>query len=545
MESNVLDTEGTLVNVAGENLRTTLNDLRKRPAAGGAEDADLCKRVKGDASSPPPQSAATPVDDDIQTEAPLQSPSAIRDHNAAASPSIVDEVPAVPDTVPSVFGEAITAIKRARKDDDHLNPMYWAALDLRKENGSPGANAIRAKNLLPPQELCQIDKRFTTIMKQAAQDFSVEAGNLLEILEALSSSLDTPRELGREVQKYGSVRFFDDLKDRIRSKKQAIMTDLADAKTGTPDSDYDEQGASHLISRLSQLENKRLDPDDIATRWILRAMETCCEIENAPTNVTERTNDVYYLMRFAILPSVSLRYGDGASLADRDDKKRRLSNAGSGKKVDFNYFIGSRELGVGENAGDAPSVQKIDSDWISCVKTAISQARSIRREAFGDKNPADFSRNTVELASQVACPFFLVEGTRIRFFLLFVVGTEIYAFNEYGTMSDVSQMDSKLKVFTRIARFFLIFERIMLNTNAKVNLVLTRVQEELLQKAAAEDPWAGPGPLPPTPVSKSLRRSKQMREANAPVAGPTPTKMPKAIPRKATPRTAIPDLPEA
>ncbi|KAJ3169722.1 hypothetical protein HDU87_000556 [Geranomyces variabilis] len=109
-----------------------------------------------------------------------------------------------------------------------------------------------------------------------------------------------------------------------------------------------------LTKDLADLKNRLCLPalgHTIATRWILRAMETCCEIENAPTNVTERTNDV---MRFAILPSVSLRYGDGAWPADRDDKKRKLS--------------GSRELGVGANAGDAPSMQKIESDWISCVK---------------------------------------------------------------------------------------------------------------------------------------------------------------------------------
>ncbi|KAI8821118.1 uncharacterized protein EV422DRAFT_54167 [Fimicolochytrium jonesii] len=69
-----------------------------------------------------------------------------------------------------------------------------------------------------------------------------------------------------------------------------------------------------------------------------------------------------------------LRYGDGASAADRDDNRLRTSK-GIGKKVDYDYFVGSRELGAGENSGDSPTKEKVNGDLIATIKVRTRHFR--------------------------------------------------------------------------------------------------------------------------------------------------------------------------
>ncbi|KAI8919428.1 hypothetical protein DFJ77DRAFT_508309 [Powellomyces hirtus] len=292
---------------------------------------------------------------------------------------------------------------------------------------------------------------------------------LLDVLQSLEQDLDPPLKLAETILENGSKAFITSLKDRIRMKKKEAEGDCTQFCEGSPDSDDLQryQDLEMYLKQLGTLEELNLNPKDPASIWIFEGIFGARWIPQAPNDRTERTYDIYYLANFAMLPPIALRYGERQSHADQDDKKRRMSTAGCGKKVDYNFFVDSQELRAEENTGSAPTRDKADNDLIASIKTAVSQVRCAKKQIFAEIQASDLpSKDAVELAAQIAPPFFVVQGLRIYFYVLFEIGPDIFAFKNFAEM-DISKIHEDLFALTWLARCFLLFQDLMIQAQCR------------------------------------------------------------------------------
>ncbi|KAJ3178989.1 hypothetical protein HDU87_003259 [Geranomyces variabilis] len=357
------------------------------------------------------------------------------------------------------YEEAVQRILKARSSEEAWDPIYWGALDLRYPGESPCADTQRAEHFLPKAIHLQVNQRIHDLLIHAREGISKYARALLDLLEALSRDLGSPKDLGAILVRDGAKEFLLSLKLRIRQKIMVAEEGVADRANGSPKSDEE----------------------------------------------------------------ADLRYGDGASPADRDDKRLRASK-GTGKRVDYDYYVGSRELGAGENSGDSPSKDKVNGDLIATIKLAIGQIRKAKKEVFADLPMMDRSKGACDMAAMIAPPFFVVDRHRIRFYVLCEIGSDIFAFRDFGEAVDFGSIDQELMQFSQLSRRFLLFQQLVIHSSAAVDSAKSRVQEDLLSIAGDKEFWGSGGPLPITPIKRDLVRSRTMRRASVPIAGPTPTK---------------------
>ncbi|KAJ3153735.1 hypothetical protein HDU86_005068 [Geranomyces michiganensis] len=204
---------------------------------------------------------------------------------------------------------------------------------------------------------------------------------------------------------------------------------------------------------------QNIDPKDTMTAWMLRKITVALDIKNCPAGRTERTVDVYWIVPFAKLPIAGLRYGEGSSRADEEDKKRRGSTSSMGKKVDFNHFLGTRELATGENAGYKPLISKVEADFISCVKCTVAQMRALKGPILASLDSSNIvpPSDIKEMLAQLALPFFLVDGMMIHFFCVFLVGEELFAFKDFASVN-LAKLDSDVIVALDLAQNFFLYE---------------------------------------------------------------------------------------
>ncbi|KNC97232.1 uncharacterized protein SPPG_07619 [Spizellomyces punctatus DAOM BR117] len=458
-----------------------------------------------------------------------------------ASGTCRDEVevpPPLPTTqMNTVFEKAISAMINFRKEHKATSTLFWSALDLRDHDPDyPLDDNERATEFVDYTTHQQLVSQFERIMNRASAKLSSSAVALLSVMRTLLECHELNRDvsvLARTIMVHGTAGLIDLLKRSLRNLTERILSEDDEDHTSQTSEDSAAEECNETREIWSKLENdaRQMDKDDEMTIWICRKLVECADIANCPQNPTERTIDIYYVVPFAKLPNAGVRYGEGCSRADDEDKKRRQSTTSGGKKVDFDYFLGTDEIGVGENFGYKSSRDKRDGDFIAATKCAIAQIRSLVKKTCVHLEAQNIapSKELKHGFAQIAVPFHVIRDYTVRFFCMFVVCDELYAFAEWAAV-DSAGMNGEILSILDMAENFLLFEALAGNAaslQADLQTAARRLVSTFGKKQRRASIWSRGGAhgVKPRPLVKnSTDRPKTWSRASAPLAGATPKK---------------------
>ncbi|KAI9099218.1 hypothetical protein DFS34DRAFT_59959 [Phlyctochytrium arcticum] len=428
-------------------------------------------------------------------------------------------LPIVLEAIDSDFGEfsrvihQIHEIRSSSSEDKALSSIYWGAIDLRStDSGGPLPENERGETFLPSETISKLHDHVNELLKDATKRISPSAVALLEVTKSINSTCDPrsgihPIRL-EDIQKamvWGGIPKIVELLQAYLAKFEIIIGEVED--------DEEDMAIEQVRALREQIQS--IDPDDKETFWILSNLFLLDRIRWEPLKPTERTTDAYRILPFAMMDNVSLRYGDGESKADSDDKKRRQSSS-TGKHVDYLHIIDGREFGSGESSRRALT----KSDFIAGLKIRSLKSAVVARTAGSTINIRPILD---EMLSVVCCPYYQAANGILHFRVLFNIGSELYAFQEWANVSlPAGDLESGLEM----AEKFLICRHAMIRSHEAV-----RHAEHLLDEALLANKCNLRFPRPVGIRGKRIPLVLKRRSWPAPAAVPAPGSTPKKTPK--------------
>ncbi|KNC99747.1 uncharacterized protein SPPG_05127 [Spizellomyces punctatus DAOM BR117] len=416
------------------------------------------------------------------------------------------------------FGPIVTRIKELRSSGSPgaLSTLFWSVVDLRTQEypDFPLPMNERGCTLLTGETITKLNEHFQSIMLDAQEKLSTSVVSLFEVLRSL-------------VQYDRSEYSIAKLSNVLHRGGICALKLLFSDKLEGMERLWRDQGSEDELQSVEETlaACQAIDPDDSMTKWVCRKFYDAEDMLLMPSDPTERTIDAYCILPFSKLPVVSLRYGEGACKADAEDKKRRNSES-KGKHVDFNHFLGGKEVGTGENAGVKPTQDKKDMDFVAGVKCSVALIRSYKQRIVSSckENGIDAPQDIIEDLQNLAVPFYHVQGTVCMFFLVFAIGNELYGLKEWDFV-DFGSMGESVDVILDMAWNFLCVQALHQSFEAsrryitlKVDKIIGRQKSQKLRTI-----WTIGSRGRGRHLSQPLRR-RSWTAASVPIPGHTPKK---------------------
>ncbi|KAJ3189091.1 hypothetical protein HDU85_002716 [Gaertneriomyces sp. JEL0708] len=396
-------------------------------------------------------------------------------------------------------------------------PLFWGALTLPTIHDAARNSAVENSefSLLCPATRESVVMHCQGIISQAAGSLSKSCIAFICLTRTIMNNVISP-EIDLTVQNFRSSLMkagIPGIAALLKSRLDLIQHYAGlDAELGADDvynvSD-DDLCEPCPLQQLAQAYTllADVDPSDEETNWVVDRILWLDGLQGEPMNPTERTVDIFHIVPFAISKTVQLRYGDGESKADSDDKTLRLSSSG-GKKVDYLHLVDGREFGSGENSRRGYE----HTDFIAGIKCAIAQLRSLKREL----GPTLAQHPLVErqFYSGVPVCFYQIRQHTIEFRVLFNIGSELYAWGEWAKISIAENLPTCLDA----AENFLIAKHIMETSSMAFQHVLKQLRARVTMMTS----WRGKGT-----DGLQLNIAKRTRwtpPQNSPVPAATPKK---------------------
>ncbi|KAI9003286.1 hypothetical protein BC832DRAFT_540737 [Gaertneriomyces semiglobifer] len=358
------------------------------------------------------------------------------------------------------FEDVVKHAIMLQQKGDAQRSLYWGGLDIRPfDDEQVGKENDRAHSFVGEKILATMHEHFTHLLEKAGKRLSISVVNLLAVLRTLAEldSTLTTASVNHEVQQHGAV---------------GLLAFLQKAVDGL--AEENDQLAEACVTITSMI--KDIQTTDGHFLYVLQQFSEKGRRKSEPQSyTTERSFDIHNLASLARLPSTQLRYGDGSSKADRDDKALRGSvgeNSGGGatygkqgKKADPNHVL---------------------ENFIDNCKTSIAQLR-IHREHFQSALQdvgMELSQTLEEKFSTIAIPSFQVWDDTICFQLTFHLAGHLYAFGDFAQLS-VAQ-DQGLLDDLQLFELFLLFEAVMLESQECLKILdgaVKKIVDEQRRKA--------------------------------------------------------------